>query len=133
MSRRLPIVRNRPADGIQHVGVNMADRERVIENGRVEDEADLRIACPFDVSNAGQVQDGVGHRFMVGFVHRHHDVKVANGVLSPSCAAGKSGPVHAVEGGNFALKGLAVAQTDVQTAAGPEPREQFDAVQHALL
>ena len=121
------------ADGVQDIGVNMANRERVIEDGRVEDEADLRIACAFDVGDAGQVEDGVGHRFMVGFVHRHHDVKVANGVLSSSCTAGEGGPVNAVKGCNFALKGLAIAQTDVQTAAGPESREQFDAVQHALL
>ena len=121
------------ADGVQDVGVNMADRERVIEDGRVEDEADLRISCSFDIGDAGQVEDGVGHRFVVGFVHRYHNVKVANGVLSPSCTAGKGGPVNAVQGGNFSLKGLAIAQTDVETATGPEPREQFDAVQHALL
>ena len=85
------------ADGVEHVGVDVADRERIIENGRVENQADLRVAGTLDISNPGKVEDGVGNRLVVGFVHRHHDVKVANRVFSASCTSCKGCPVYAVQ------------------------------------
>ena len=111
----------------------MADRERIIENGRVENQADLRVAGTLDISNPGKVEDGVGNRLVVGFVHRHHDVKVANRVFSASCTSCKGCPVYAVQRRNLSLKGFTVAKADVKTSTGPEPREQLNTVQHALL
>ena len=70
---------------------------------------------------------------MVVLVNGHDDVKVANRVFSSSCTAGQRGTMDAIYGRNFALKGFTVAQANIETSTSAEPREQLNAVQHALL
>ena len=120
-------------DGVQHVGVDMANCEGFIEDGRVENKADFGITCAFHIGDTREVQDGVRHAFMVILVNRDHHVKIADGVLASSCTAGQCGSMNTIESSNFALKGLTVAQTDVQASPRSKSRQQFNAVQHSLL
>ena len=74
-------------DGVQHVRVNVAHREGFVKDGGVQNKTDFGIARPFDIGDSGEVEDGIGHVFVIVFVHRYDDIEVPDGVFSSSCTA----------------------------------------------
>ena len=74
-------------DGVQHVWVNVTHREGFVKDGGVQNKTDFGVARPFDIGDPGEVEDGIGYVFVVVFVHRYDDIKVADGVFSSACTA----------------------------------------------
>ena len=120
-------------DGVQNVGVEVRKRERLVEDFGVEDEADFRGARALDVGNAGKRQDGFGHGRMVSLVNGNHQIEVANGLAPSACRAREGRVLHAGDGGDAALEGLAVHQSNVETTARTEPGQQVNAVEQPGL
>ncbi len=79
------------SDGVQHVGVQVRKGEGVVENFRVEDEADLRGSRALHVGNARKGKDGFCHRAVVFLLNGDDEVEVADGFASSACRTRQRG------------------------------------------